>query len=502
MFRRCFAAFVGLASTIALAQIPRPDHVVIVIEENTAEQHIIGNPSAPYINALANSGANFTNFYAITHPSQPNYLHLLSGSAQGVTSDATPTGVPFTTPNWAAALTNSGYTFGGFSETQPTIGFTGDSFTTVLGQNQYVRKHNPWVNWQATGPTIPVNQISPLVNMPLTSFPTDFSLLPTVSVVVPNEQNDMHDGTIQQADNWLQSNLSAYATWAQTHNSLLIVTWDEDDHSQNNKIPTIFSGPMVKNVQTNVNWNLHNLGRTIEDMYGLSHAGVANNVAPIQGIWTNETGPAAQTRTVRHGDNFYASGKDTYIEAANPSAPHAGAATLVADGSPSSQALVRFDQLVGWETNQIPPNAIIKYAKLTLSTGSTAGDQSATAMQLHRMLIPWDQDSTWSSLNNGVSTDNLEALAIADGILTPTVTSEGITFDVTETLKAWVNGASNYGWVIVPTGTDGWRFNSADLPTRTGRPILEVTFIPEPATAAIVALIPFAGARRRNRTIP
>jgi hypothetical protein len=60
--------------------VPRPDHVVFVIFENTSAGSIIGNPSAPYFNQLASTGANFTNYFAIEHPSQPNYLDLFSGS--------------------------------------------------------------------------------------------------------------------------------------------------------------------------------------------------------------------------------------------------------------------------------------------------------------------------------------------------------------------------------------------------------------------------------------
>ena len=64
--------------------VPRPDHVVIVIEENHSYGEIIGSSFAPYINSLATRGALFTQSYAITHPSQPNYLDLFSGSNQGV----------------------------------------------------------------------------------------------------------------------------------------------------------------------------------------------------------------------------------------------------------------------------------------------------------------------------------------------------------------------------------------------------------------------------------
>ena len=65
-------------------------------------------------------------------------------------------------------------------------------------------------------------------------------------MVVPNQANDMHNGSIQQADSWLQQQLGSYVQWAQSHNSLLIVTWDEDNSSHSNQIPVIFVGPMVR----------------------------------------------------------------------------------------------------------------------------------------------------------------------------------------------------------------------------------------------------------------
>src|SRR5262249_9073419 len=160
----------------------------------------------------------------VSHPSEPNYLALFSGSTQGVTDDGH---YDFTGPNLARSLLNAGLSFGGYSEDLPFTGFTGDS------SGAYARKHNPWVSFT----NLPAS-----LNMPFSSFPSDYSQLPTVSIVVPNQNNDMHDGSIADGDAWLQSNLDSYAQWAQAHNSLLIVTWDEDDYSQSNQIPTIFVG--------------------------------------------------------------------------------------------------------------------------------------------------------------------------------------------------------------------------------------------------------------------
>src|SRR4029077_12216629 len=100
-----------------------------------------------------------------------------------------------------------------------------------------------------------------------------FTQLPTLSIVVPNLQDDMHDGTIAMGDTWLQTNLSAYAKWPQSHNSLLVVTWDEDNNTPTNQIPTIFAGQMVNPGQYSETINHYNVLATLETMYGLPLAG-------------------------------------------------------------------------------------------------------------------------------------------------------------------------------------------------------------------------------------
>ena len=70
--------------------LPRPEHVVVAIFENEDLSAIVGAAEAPYLTELAASGANFTDAHGETHPSQPNYLALFSGSTQGVTDDSCP----------------------------------------------------------------------------------------------------------------------------------------------------------------------------------------------------------------------------------------------------------------------------------------------------------------------------------------------------------------------------------------------------------------------------
>lgn len=279
-----FAMFTVLVPGNALGQlVPQPSRVIIVIEENHSYGEIIGSPSAPYINSLAQRGAVFTNSFGVTHPSEPNYLALFSGSTQGVTDDGCT--YTFSTPNLGRELLNAGFTFGGYSEDLPATG------STVCSALKYFRKHNPWVDWQSDiAPS--TNSLSPSVNMPFSSFPADYSTLPTLSIVVPNQDNDMHDGTIQQADSWLQAHLSAFVNWADVNNALLIVTWDEDDGSGGNRIPTIFVGPQVRVGSYSEMINHYNVLRTIEDMYGLPYAGNSASAIPITDVWLSSA-PAA-----------------------------------------------------------------------------------------------------------------------------------------------------------------------------------------------------------------
>lgn len=269
-----------LLAPFSLWALPQPDHVVVVIEENHTNSQVIGNPSAPYINALAASAtfqaAYFTSYYAVTHPSQPNYLALFSGSTQGVTDDSCP--LTFSSPNLAGALATAGFTFAGYSEDLPALG---SLVCNAGGSGGYWRKHNPWADWQESG-SLPAT-----INRPFTDFPPgpDYSTLPTLSIVVPDQDHDMHDGTVAQADTWLQSNLDGYLQWAQSHNSLLILTWDEDDSSSSNRIPTLFIGPMVCPGTYGELTGHYGCLRTLEDMYGLAYLGNSAAAAPITDCW-------------------------------------------------------------------------------------------------------------------------------------------------------------------------------------------------------------------------
>ena len=118
----------------------------------------------------------------------------------------------------------------------------------------------------------------------------DFDRLPTVAFVIPNLMNDMHDGTIAAGDAWLQRNMDSYVRWAKTHNALLILTWDEDDGKQDNRIATIMYGPMVKAGTYTQRIDHYGVLRAIEDLYSLPPIGKAADAVAIGNAWRTNPG--------------------------------------------------------------------------------------------------------------------------------------------------------------------------------------------------------------------
>ena len=208
---------------------PKFDHIVVVIEENRSFKSIIGNKNAPYMNYLAERGILFTNSHYISRPSQPNYIVLFSGHLHGISSNRIHPKI--NAPNLYTALNEVGATFICYSEDLPYTGYNG------VGYESYVRKHNPSTQFT----TVPH-----YINQPFTNFPENFNQLPAVSFVIPNQDHNAHDGSIEDADRWLYNNMARYEEWALNNNSLLIVTFDEPETNLNGAtIPTIFYGANI-----------------------------------------------------------------------------------------------------------------------------------------------------------------------------------------------------------------------------------------------------------------
>jgi phosphatidylinositol-3-phosphatase len=263
----------------AAAVMPRPDHVVVVVMENRDYGEVIGASSAPYINGLAAQGALFTASYAVALGSEPNYRALFSGATQGDPSGSCPETFP--AENLGHELAVAGLSFAGFSESMPSDGFTG------CASGSYVRAHNPWVDF---------SNVAPGANLTFADFPLDYSRLPTVAFVSPNLCDDMHDCPVGTGDSWLQANMDGYVQWAKSHNSLLVLTWDEGGATGGtNQIATLFVGAHVRPGQYGETISHYSVLRTLEDMYGLPYAGQTTSVTPITDIWSAGGGGTGAT---------------------------------------------------------------------------------------------------------------------------------------------------------------------------------------------------------------
>lgn len=268
------------------ATLPKPDHIVIVIEENKGFTDVIGSGNAPYIEALAKRGTLFEKFFAQHHPSQPNYVALFAGSPLTVCDDKCPS-TQFTDVNLGSELMAAGESFVGFDE----------DLSPKCKSGKFARKHCPWIDFS----NVPASSSKDFTSFPQTA--AGFAALPTLSFVIPNLVNDMHDGStiakqVRNGDNWLKKNLDAYAIWAMTHNSLLIVTWDEDSSSYTihcpsvittsppkNRIVTLIVGEPVKVGTSTTEYDHQDLLRTILDMYGIAPFGGAVGAKDITDVW-------------------------------------------------------------------------------------------------------------------------------------------------------------------------------------------------------------------------
>lgn len=263
-------------SPAAVGATPSPggrlSHVVVLVMENKEYSDIIGNPSAPYINALARSWGLATRYYAVSHPSLPNYLALTGGSTFGITSDCTDCSVAG--PSLATQLAAAGIPWGAYLAAMPSACFTGGS------AGAYAKKHNPFAYYDevARDPAL----CSHLV--PGASLVADATVgrLPAVTWVSPDLCSDMHDCSVATGDSYL-AGLVPVLLAALGSRGLLVVTWDEGTSNAGccgvaagGHVATILAGTAARpGATSSVAYDHYSVLRTIEDAFGLPELGQA-----------------------------------------------------------------------------------------------------------------------------------------------------------------------------------------------------------------------------------
>lgn len=240
--------------------------------ENRNYEAIAANAQMPYVNGtLIPQGILLRNSHGVTHPSEPNYIALFSGSTRGVSGDPCPIDLG-NAPNLASELIAAGKTFTALSESMPRDGFTGCSSALL-----YARKHNPWVNFS----NVPASS-----NVVYDGWPA--SGIANVVWIIPNLCHDMHDCPARVGDAWLAKNLPPILAWDAKNDGLLIVTWDEAEPDQDgtNHIATILAGPMVKTGVADMQRIDHyGILHTIETIFGLPCIAKDCQAPVLAGIW-------------------------------------------------------------------------------------------------------------------------------------------------------------------------------------------------------------------------
>jgi hypothetical protein len=277
------------------SDVPSYQHIFEIVLENHSTGDIIGNANAPAINALAKQYGLATDYYGITHPSEPNYVAMVGGDFYGIQDDDA-YNLPDHTinqPSLAQQLEGAGLTWKAYEQSLPYAGFTG----TTFGNQLYRSKHNGFLNFAA----VQNDPAEMQKNVPDTQLFVDLATnkVPNFSFIVPDQCHDMHgtsdcsdDATkVSAGDTYTSQVITAIMvsqTWREGNNAI-VITFDEGDtdagccdagtHDPNNldsgsggggQIVTIVitnHGP--RGLQVSTPYNHYSLLLTVEDAFGL-----------------------------------------------------------------------------------------------------------------------------------------------------------------------------------------------------------------------------------------
>lgn len=258
--------------------LPNFKHIYLIVMENKDYGSIVGSGAAPYENRLIARYGLATNFYAETHPSEPNYIALTSGGLQGTDSDGT---YDLSVPSLFDQVETSGRTWHVYAQ-----GYPGNCFRSFQADpiqdgpgapGDYVRKHNPAISYTSiSGDPARCANIGKLAGFDPGA--ADFEM------IIPNEINDMHSSSVSAGDAFLATFVPQIIDSPDFADSLLIITWDEDstNGAGGGHIATIVASPgMTPGSRFDGAATHYSLLRTIEQAWGLPLLGAAATAGTI-----------------------------------------------------------------------------------------------------------------------------------------------------------------------------------------------------------------------------
>ncbi|HKW77216.1 MAG TPA: alkaline phosphatase family protein [Terriglobales bacterium] len=274
------------------AQVPRSNHVVIVVEENHSFSQVIGNSNMPFLNGLASQYSLATQYFANAHPSIGNYFMLTTGQ---IITNSDSDVATVTADNIVRHLLTAGKTWKGYAESLPSAGYLGpDRFP-------YTRHHFPLSYFS----DVVNSRVQRLNLVPFTQFAADLgsNQLPNYSMIIPNQQDNGHNcpaGTshcsdaqiLRAMDTWLKNHIGPLLTNPEfRQDGLLIIVFDEGTASDKahggGHIATVLAGPRVKRGFKSSRFYQHqNALRTVLDALGVNHQlGKAASAQPMSDMY-------------------------------------------------------------------------------------------------------------------------------------------------------------------------------------------------------------------------
>jgi phosphatidylinositol-3-phosphatase len=241
-------------------------HVIWIWMENHGYDQVIGSSAAPFENRLAAQCGLATNFHAITHPSLPNYIAATSGGTQGVTANGSPADYPLSVPSIFSQVRDAGKSWRSYQESAP-----GNCPLTSSGL--YAVRHDP-APYYIEIRTDCQNWDVPMGTTSGGAFLADLNNigLPAFAFVTPNLCNDTHDCPIATGDEWLRDWVGRIlaSPGYLDGSTVLVITWDEDDGSQANRIPTIVVSPSTPaGTTSSTPFTHYSLLKTTEELLGI-----------------------------------------------------------------------------------------------------------------------------------------------------------------------------------------------------------------------------------------
>ncbi len=292
----CLAALLSITHISIAQDVPRSSHVWILAEENHSYEEVVNNPRMPYYNQLIDKYGLAEQFYSNRHGSLSTLMYFVAGAE--ITSDENTTSCDHPEDNLVRELLKRGYGWRSYQQNLPYAGFQG-----LYGGdgNKYYRRHNPLIDFKDACPS--TGQAINSVPFPDMESDVNNGRKVNFAYITPDVDHDGHNGTLQEADQWMQDNVPSILSrpeFKSGGDGLLFVIWDEgalnDDRCSSGKstgcggrTAVMLIGPQVKEgYRSHTTYHNQNVLKTVCAAMNLSTCpGDARDAAPMSDFFKN-----------------------------------------------------------------------------------------------------------------------------------------------------------------------------------------------------------------------